>query len=112
MRCGLDYTKLVVDTRTWMQKFEASNGEDAQASARVLANWQRVETMKRDFPLFAINWQAVFRVPVPGREAKRIMGLHPDTPLSGRVLRELRSGTGIRHSRGTTTVPLALPWLN
>lgn len=91
IRCGLDYTKLVVDTRTWMQKFEASKGTDAEAKAQVLTNWQRVETMKREFPPFAINWQAVFRVPAPGGEAKRVMGLHPDTPLSGRVLRELRA---------------------
>ena len=64
----------------------------------VLANWQRVETMKQEFPPFAINWQAVFRVPVPGRKAKRVMGLHPDTPLSGRVLRELRAaGRSSRH---------------
>ena len=91
IRCGFEYTKLVVDTRTRMQKFEASKGTDAQAKAQVLANWQRVETMKRAFPPFAINWQAVFRAPVPGRKVKRVMGLHPDTPLGGRVLRELRA---------------------
>lgn len=91
VRCGLDYTKLVVDTRLWMQKLEASHGKDADAKARVLANWQRVETLKKQFPEFAINWQAVFRAPVPGGEAKRVMGLHPDAPLSGRTLRELRA---------------------
>ena len=91
VQCGLDYTRLVVDTRTWMQKLEASKGTDAEAKAQVLANWRRVETMKQEFPPFAINWQAVFRVPEPSREAKRVMGLHPDTPLSGRVLRELRA---------------------
>ncbi|MEW6359043.1 MAG: DUF4838 domain-containing protein [Planctomycetota bacterium] len=88
VRCGLDYTKLVVDTRAWMQKFEAGKGQDADAKARVLANWQRVETMKRDFPEFAINWLPVFHLPKPGGEAKRVMGLHPDHPLSGRVKRE------------------------
>ncbi len=91
IRCGLDYTKLVIDTRTWMQKFEASKGTDAAAKAHVLANWQHAETMKQEFPPFAINWQAVFRVPVPGGKAKRVMGVHPDTPLNGRVLRELRA---------------------
>ena len=91
VRCGLDYTKLVVDTRAWMQKFESSNGKDADAKAKVLANWQRVETAKTQFPEFAINWQAVFRAPMPGGDAKRVMGLHPDAPLSGRTLRELRA---------------------
>ena len=88
-QCGLDYIKLVVDTRAWMQKFEASNGTDADAKTKVLANWQRVETMKKEFPDFAINWQAVFRG--PGGDNKRVMGLHPDAPLSGGVLRELRA---------------------
>jgi len=87
--CGLDYTKLVVDTRAWMQKFEASKGKDSESKAKVLANWKRVDQMKREFPEFAINWQAVFREPTPGSDSKRVMGLHPDAPLSGRTLREL-----------------------
>jgi hypothetical protein len=85
MRCGFDYTKLVVDTRAWMQRFEAGKGKDEQAKARVLANWDAVEKMKKTFPEFAVNWQAVFRA---GGEGKRVMGLHPDHPLSGRVKRE------------------------
>jgi hypothetical protein len=91
VQCGFDYTKLVVDTRTRMQELEASEGQDAEAKARVLANWNRAEKMKRDFPQFAINWQAVFRAPEPGRKDKRVIGLHPDAPLSGRTLRELRA---------------------
>ena len=65
--------------------------KDADAKAKVLANWQRVETMKKEYPEFAINWQPVFRTPVPGGDAKRVMGRPPDAPLSGRVLRELRA---------------------
>lgn len=90
IQCGLDYAELVVDTRAWMQKLEASKGKDAEAKARVLANWERVEEMKKTFPEFAINWQAVFRAPEPGKDTKRVMGLHPDAPLSGRTLRELQ----------------------
>jgi hypothetical protein len=89
-QCGLDYTKLVVDTRAWMQKHEASKGKDADAKSRVMANWDRVEEMKKTFPEFSINWSAIFRAPEPGKEAKRVMGLHPNAPLSGRVLKELR----------------------
>jgi len=91
VRCGLDFTRLVVDTRAWMQRFEAGKGKDADAKARVLANWQTAAKMKAEFPPFAINWQAVFRV---DSKEKRVMGLHPDYPLSGRTLRELRA-TGI-----------------
>jgi hypothetical protein len=90
VRCGLDYTKLVVDTRAWMQKLEAGRGQDAEARARVLTNWQTAAKMQAEFPPFAINWQAVFREPRPDGDSKRIMGLHPDVPLSGRTLRELR----------------------
>jgi hypothetical protein len=88
-RCGFDYAELVVDTRAWMQKLEA--GQDPGAEARVLANWNRAAQMKEDFPAHAINWIAVFREPTGNAEnSKRTMGLHPDAPLSGRTLRELR----------------------
>jgi hypothetical protein len=89
---GLDYAKLVVDTRAWMQKLEASKGQDAEAKAKVEANYTRAERMKQIAPAHAINWQSVFRPPGNGGGDgnKRVMGLHPDAPLSGRVLRELR----------------------
>lgn len=90
--CGLDYARLVVDTRAAMQAVEASTGQDQAARGRVLANWARVEQMTKDFPEFAIQWQAVFREPGSGSgDNKRIMGLHPDVPLTGRVLKELRT---------------------
>jgi hypothetical protein len=90
---GLDYAKLVVDTRAWMQKLEASKGQDTAAKAKVEANYTRAEAMKQDAPAHAINWQAVFRLPGygGGDGNQRVMGLHPDAPLSGRVLRELRT---------------------
>ena len=89
---GLDYAKLVADTRAWMQKLEASKGQDAAAKAKVEANWTRAEQMKQEAPAHAINWQAVFRKPDNGGGDgnKRVMGLHPDAPLSGRTLKELR----------------------
>lgn len=88
---GLDYAKLVKDTRAWMQKLEASKGQDTSAKARVEANWPRAEQMKQNAPAHAINWQAVFRVPSNGGGDgnKRVMGLHLESPLSGRTLREL-----------------------
>ncbi len=84
VRAGLDYTRLLVDTRRWMQKVEASKGKDAQAVARVKANWETAARMSKTSPPFAINWQMVFSQP----DNKRMMGLHPDNPLSGRTLRE------------------------
>lgn len=91
VQCGLDFAELVVDTRARMQKLEAGKGHDADARARVMANWKRAAQMREDFPEFAINWQAVFRDPGSGSgDNKRTMGLHPDVPLGGRTLRELR----------------------
>ncbi len=90
---GLDYAQLVIDTRTWMQKLESSQGKDASAKAKVEANYARAEQLKQQAPAFAINWQAVFRAPGSGGGDgnKRVMGLHPDVPLSGLTLRELRA---------------------
>ena len=92
IQCGLDYAKLVADTRLAMQKVEASKGQDADAKAKVLANWERAEAMKKVFPEHAINWQSVWRAPGGGGDSnKRVMGLHPNAPLSGRTLEELRT---------------------
>lgn len=94
IECGLDYARLVADTRSWMQKLEASKGQDGEAKARVLANWTRAAQMKQTFPQHAINWGAVFREPdgkSGGDGNKRVMGLHPTAPLSGRTLRELQA---------------------
>ena len=90
---GLDYAKLLVDTRTWMQKLEVSKGQDIAAKAIVETNYSRAEQMKQNAPAHAINWQAVFRLPGygGGDGNQRVMGLHPDAPLSGRTLRELRT---------------------
>jgi len=86
---GLKYTRLVVDARRWMQKVEQSKGKDTEAIAKVKANWETAAQMSKTFPPFAINWQAVFAQP----SNKRMMGLHPDNPLSGRTLREAQMRT-------------------
>jgi hypothetical protein len=92
VQCGLDFSQLVVDTRNWMQKLEASQDRDVDAEAKVMANWRRAGEMKAKFPEHAINWGAVFREPTWASERnKRTMGLHPDAPLTGRTLRELRA---------------------
>ena len=90
---GLDYAKLLVDTRAGVQKLEASKGQDMDAKAKVEANYSRAEQMKQNAPAHAINWQAVFRQPGSGGGDgnQRVMGLHPEVPLSGRTLKELRT---------------------
>ena len=90
---GLDYSKLLVDTRAGVQKLEASKGQDIDAKAKVEANYSRAEQMKQNAPAHAINWQAVFRLPGSGGGDgnQRVMGLHPEVPLSGKTLKELRT---------------------
>jgi hypothetical protein len=89
VRFGLEYTRLVVDTRASMEKFEKSKGADKAAAEHVKANWETLGKMSKTAPPFAINFSATFSQP----DNKRMLGLHPDFPLSGRVLREfLRPG--------------------
>lgn len=107
VRCGLEYTQLVVDARTSMQEFETSKGKDSAAQARVLANGDRVAKMNQAFPPFAITWQAVFREPRPEGDAKRGMGRHPNHPLSGRALRE-RHAAGVECVRASREMRVAL----
>jgi hypothetical protein len=90
-RCGFEFTQLAVSTRDAMQKFEASKGEEAAAKAQVLANWARVDVMEKEYPAFAINWHSVFSSASPGGRNKRTEGLHPDTPLSPKTLRNMKA---------------------
>jgi hypothetical protein len=92
-RCGFEFAKLVVDTRAAMQKFESSKGKDEEAKARVLANWERAAVMKKEFPNFAINWMATFNSPgaSAGKRDKRGEGLHPNSPINARVLKEMQA---------------------
>lgn len=92
-RCGFKFTKLVIDTRAAMQQFEASKGKDEAAKARVLAQWDRVEAMKKEFPPQAINWMAVFHAPgsAPGgKRDKRGEGLHPKSPITPYTLKRMQ----------------------
>ena len=84
---GLDYTRLVVDTRRWMQKVEESKAQDLEAVEKVHACWASALDMKKRLTPFSINWWMVYNQPAN----KRMMGLHPENPLSGRTLREART---------------------
>ncbi len=92
-RCGFEFARLVVDTRAAMQKFEASKGKDEAAKARVLANWERTVVMQKEFPAFAINWMATFHTPgaAAGKRDKRGEGLHPNSPINARTLKEMQA---------------------
>lgn len=89
VRSGLEYTRLLVAIRSGMQRFEASQGQDETAKAEVLALWEQAGRMAKTFPEFAVNWVNTFGKPPTGDSAsKRLMGLHPNVPLSGLTLRQ------------------------
>lgn len=89
VRRGLEYTRLLVAIRAAMQRYEASQLKDEEAKAEVLALWDQAGRMAKTFPEFAVNWVNTFsKPPAPGADNKRLMGLHPNVPLSGHTLRE------------------------
>jgi hypothetical protein len=93
-RCGFEFAKLCVDTRAAMQQFEASKGKDEAAKERVLANWERTVVMQKEFPPYAINWNATFHTPgaTPGgKRDKRGEGLHPKSPLTPYTLKRMQA---------------------
>lgn len=93
-RCGFEFAKLAVDTRAAMQQFEACKGKDEAAKARVLANWDRTVVMQKEFPPYAINWNATFHTPgaTPGgKRDKRGEGLHPKSPLTPYTLKRMQA---------------------
>jgi hypothetical protein len=93
-RCGFEFAKLCVDTRAAMQQFEASKGKDEAAKERVLANWDRTVVMQKEFPPYAINWNATFHTPgaTPGgKRDKRGEGLHPKSPLTPYTLKRMQA---------------------
>jgi hypothetical protein len=93
-RCGFEFAKLCVDTRAAMQQFEASKGKDEAAKAGVLANWDRTVVMQKEFPPYAINWNATFHTPgsAPGgKRDKRGEGLHPVSPITPYTLKRMQA---------------------
>jgi len=68
-RAGLDFTRLMIDTRALMAKFRESEREDKNAAEKVRANW---EAMKQIAEKNLMNF-SFYR---PGNRYSR--GLHPD----------------------------------
>jgi len=87
VRKGFEFTRLVVETRALMQKFEEGKMMDSIIADKVKQNWERAAKMRKEFPKFAINFNAVFYE----IDHKRSIGMHPDNPLQGKAKREFES---------------------
>lgn len=88
VRSGFEYACLVVDTRAWMQKVEQSKGQNAEVVAKVKANWNTAAQMSKTALPFSIDYQATFLQPMN----KRMVGLHPDNQLQGRMKKDFEKG--------------------
>ncbi|MCA1808792.1 MAG: hypothetical protein LC725_04965, partial [Lentisphaerae bacterium] len=71
VRAGLDYTRLIMETRVLMARLRESKGADTAAEAAARANWDRIIQINKDHPT-AVNWTYVG----PGRGNTR--SIHPD----------------------------------
>lgn len=71
VRAGLDHTKWMIEIRSLMKRFKESEGTDAEAERKLLANWDKIQKNCEAFPL-AVNWRPIR----PG--TPRMRGLHPN----------------------------------
>ncbi len=71
----------------------SQQGQRLRGNSQSARQRGQCRSYEEEFPQFAIKWQAVFRAPgtTDNEKNKRVMGLHPDAPLSGRTLKELRN---------------------
>ncbi len=69
-RTGLEYTRLMVDTRKQMAIYRESEGMDEDAAERVRENWEKKLAIGRE------NENMMRQVPRPG--SRYAAGLHPD----------------------------------
>jgi Domain of unknown function (DUF4838) len=88
VRVGLDYTKLIMNIRVLMRRYDESKKKDLEAAKQARAAWGKIEELrkanpnKRNSPDLPINW-----VPA-GPGSPRMKGLHPDFPGRQKGLRK------------------------
>jgi hypothetical protein len=97
-RCGLVYTKAIIEIRESMQQFEKDKKNQQATGEIVLRKWTDLEQTVNDFPEFAINFKRMSGgsgtdQPSEPREKssgnKRVMGLHPASPVKASALRSV-----------------------
>jgi len=75
VRVGLEYTRLIIQARSLMQRVEESKGKDADAAAKVKAIWDDIGRLWKEHPS---AFSSRYLRPAKNR---RMKGLHPDNPL-------------------------------
>jgi hypothetical protein len=87
--CGLEFSKLVVDTRKLNQEWE-QNKNNQQVMNAIESNWNKAKEMKERFPKYAINFNRSFGNPT----ATGMGGLHPKNPVNDKTLRRTENIPG------------------
>jgi hypothetical protein len=96
-QAGLDHTRSMVEIRALMQQSEDKPKEREAIYAEVFKKWAPWETLAQTFPPHAINTKRLGFDPNASQAEgggnkssnRRIMGFHPESPLSKRALREM-----------------------
>ncbi len=58
VRAGLDYTRLAVEGRVMIDRYEASGEQDMQAKEKARAKWEEIDKLRQEHPL-ALNWSSL-----------------------------------------------------
>ena len=63
LRAGLDYTRLVLEIRSQMTRWEESDRQDAAAETLARDHWREIEQIAYDYP-YSVHWGVI--QPRPG----------------------------------------------
>lgn len=83
-KSGWMHTKTMVEIRALMAQTEENPKKRDEIYPQVLEKWTNWQNMSREFPSYAINTSRL-------GNTRRIMGFHPDAPITKRALREMNS---------------------
>jgi len=80
-RCGFIYARALVSQRSLMARFEAGKSKDKELEQRIRNQWAELRKTVSTFPEWAVFFKRM-------ESAKRAAGLHPDAPISKKMLRD------------------------
>lgn len=80
-RCGLIYARALVAQRSLMATFEAQKSKDKELEQRIRSQWADLRQTVSTFPEWAVFFKRM-------ESATRAAGLHPDAPISKKMLRD------------------------
>jgi len=80
-RCGFTYARALVEQRELMSRFEAGKSKDKELEQTIRDQWTALEEAVAAFPEAAVRFKRM-------ESPKRSSGLHPDAPISSKMLKD------------------------